>query len=175
MATAKNTKSKPGTDVLALLTAQHEEVDTLFEKLEKMTGDKKSTIIELADKLGAHATIEEKVFYPGVMSKETNEMLQESVEEHLEIKRLLADLLSDKLSAEQVDAKLSVLEENVSHHAHEEEEGKLFPLLRESMSDDELGALGSECLAMFEALMPQHPSQNIPNETDRAAPLPSVA
>ena len=175
MATAKISPSKLATDVLALLTAQHQDVDALFAKLEKMTGDKKATILVLADTLGAHAAIEEKIFYPGVMSKQTNEMLQESVEEHLEIKRILADLLSDKLSADQVDAKLSVLKENVSHHAHEEEEEKLFPLLRKSMSGDELGALGSECLAMFEALMPQHPSKNIPNETARAAPLPPVA
>ena len=177
MATAKNTKSTQSTttDVLALLTAQHADVDALFAKLEKMTGDKKGTIVLLADTLGAHATVEEKIFYPGVMSKQTNEMLQESVEEHLEVKRILADLLSDRLSPDQIDAKLSVLKENVTHHAHEEEEEKLFPIVRKAMSAEELGALGSECLAMFEALMPQHPSRNIPNETAKAAPLPPVA
>ena len=71
-------------------------------------------------------------------------------------------------------AKLSVLKENVSHHAHEEEEDKLFPMLRKQMSADDLAALGNEVLAMFEQLMTQHPSMNVPNETAQAAPLPRI-
>ena len=170
MGTAKATKNS--INVLDLLTAQHEEVDTLFEKLEKGTGNKQALFLELADKLAAHATVEEKVFYPQVMSKKTDDMLHEAVEEHLQMKRTLADMLSLSVESAEFEAKLDVLKEDVTHHAHEEEEDKLFPILRKSMSEDELAALGNEVLAMFERLMPMHPSKNVPNEIAKAAPLP---
>ena len=70
-------------DVLTLLETQHKEVDALFEAIEKGDGNKRALFTELADKLAAHATVEEKIFYPAVMAKETSELLQESVEEHL--------------------------------------------------------------------------------------------
>ena len=175
MATApKKQSSGISTDVLELLTAQHTEVDALFEKLESGKGDRNALFVELADKLAAHATIEEQIVYPGVMSKQTNDMLHEAVEEHLEAKRILADLITLKVDDDGFKAKLAVLKENVSHHAHEEEEGKLFPLLRKSLSADELGALGGESLAMYERLLPQHPYKNIPSETNQAAPLPPI-
>ncbi|CAN5262074.1 hypothetical protein BH11MYX1_BH11MYX1_18820 [soil metagenome] len=170
MGTAKTTKTS--TNVLELLTAQHSDVDALFAKLEKGTGDKNAVFQELADMLAAHATVEEKLFYPQVMSKRTDDMLHESVEEHLQIKRTLADMLSLATESPEFEAKLSVLKEDVSHHAHEEEEDKLFPMLRKSMSADELAAIGNQVLEMFEDLLPQHPAQNIPNETAKAAPLP---
>lgn len=162
-------------DVLDLLAEQHAEVDELFEAIENGAGDKKELFAELADKLAAHATIEEKIFYPSVMAKETEEILHESVEEHLSIKRLLADLLAidPENDGDEFDAKISVLKEQVSHHAHEEEEKKMFTQLRKSLSSDERAALGNECLAMFETLIDKEPRRNVPAETAEAAALPT--
>lgn len=84
-------------DVLTLLTSQHAEVDDLFEKLGDNDGDRRALFAKLADTLAAHATVEETIFYPLVMSKETSDLLHESVEEHLEIKRVLADLITKEL------------------------------------------------------------------------------
>jgi hemerythrin superfamily protein len=170
MGTAKRTTKM--INVLDLLTDQHTEVDKLLEKLEKGKGDKAALFQQLADKLAAHATIEEKIFYPGVMTGKTQDLLNESVEEHLEVKRLLADMLALAPDSDAFEAKLSVLKENLSHHAHEEEEDKLFPMVRKQMNADELAAMGNQCLAMFEELITQHPSQNVPNETAKAATLP---
>lgn len=163
-------------DVLELLSQQHAEVDELFEAIEAGHGDKAALFMELADKLAAHATIEEKIFYPSVMSADTEEILHESVEEHLSVKRLLADLLAlDPVAdADEFDAKISVLEEQVSHHAHEEEEKTLFAMLRRTLSEDERAALGNECLAMFEELLAHEPRRNVPSETAEAAALPSL-
>jgi hemerythrin superfamily protein len=162
-------------DVLEILQSQHTEVDDLFEKLEGGHGDREALFSTLADKLAAHATVEEKIFYPAAMEKSTSDMLHESVEEHLEIKRLLADMLTldPKSDEDEFDAKLNVLKENVSHHAHEEEEDKLFPKLRKQMSEDERAALGNEVLAMFESLIDQEPRRSVPSETAEAAPLPN--
>jgi hemerythrin superfamily protein len=170
MGTAKRTPTT--INVLDLLTDQHTEVDKLLAKLEKGKGDQAAVFQQLADKLAAHATIEEKIFYPGVMTEKTKDLLNESVEEHLEVKRLLADMMQLDPDSDAFEAKLSVLKENLSHHAHEEEEDKLFPLVRKHMNADELAALGNQCLAMFEELITQHPSKNVPNETTHAARLP---
>lgn len=161
-------------DVLQILTAQHSEVDELFEKLETGHGDRAALFTELADKLAAHATVEEKLFYPEAMASETSDLLHESVEEHLEIKRMIADMLDldPREDQDTFDAKLSVLKENVSHHAHEEEEAKLFPKLRRLLSADERAALGNEVLAMFESLIEQSPRLHVPEEIGEAAPLP---
>jgi hemerythrin superfamily protein len=167
--------AKSSTDVLQLLTAQHAEVDTLFEKIENSAGNRTALLTELADKLAAHAAVEEKVFYPSVMAKSTSDKLHEAVEEHLQIKRVLADLIEMKPDDENFNAKLKVLKEDVSHHAHREEEGKLFPMLRSSLSADQLAAIGNETLAMFEQLMTGHPHLNVPDETESAAPLPPAS
>ena len=171
MGTARTTRNDT-LDVLDLLESQHREVDALLEQLESGEGDLQAAFAELADKLAAHATVEERIFYPAVMSADTDALLHESVEEHLAIKRVLADLLTMELSSDDFAAKLSVLKEHVSHHAHEEEEAKLFPKLRASLDADERAALGNEVLALFEQLLPRHPARNVPAETAEAAPLP---
>jgi hypothetical protein len=166
---------KMSTDVLELLAAQHAEVDALFERLANNDGDRRTTFDELANKLAAHATVEEKLFYPAVMSKATNALLHESVEEHLTIKRVLADLLELRIDDESFEAKLVVLAELVGHHAHEEEEDKLFPLVHAAMTADERGALGNEVLVMFEDLMQLRPAARVPSEVSAAAPLPPIS
>jgi iron-sulfur cluster repair protein YtfE (RIC family) len=163
-------------DVLEILESQHAEVDTLIEQLERNTDNRARLFIELADKLAAHAAVEEQILYPMTMNARTSEMLHEAVEEHLAFKRVLADmLLLDPVADEQdFKAKLSVLKEEISHHAHEEEEGKLFPLLRSLMSADERAAIGNEVLAEYEAMLGYEPRRNVPHETAAAAPLPQL-
>ena len=160
------------TDVLEILTSQHAELDQLFEALEAREGDRRALFIELADKLAAHAAVEEKLFYPAIMAKQTNELLQESVEEHLAIKRVLSDLITMNLDDDSFYAKLSVLKEQVAHHAHKEEEDELFPEVRKLMNADERAGLGNEVIALFEQLMEAHPYRNVPSETAMAAKLP---
>lgn len=163
-------------NAIALLKAQHKEVDELLEAIEKGRSMdlKKSRFQELANKLAAHAAIEERIFYPAVMAKQTEEILLESVEEHLSIKRVLADMLELDVEDDQFDAKLSVMKEQLEHHAHEEEEKDLFPKVQKAFEKEELEALGAEMLALFEELMEGQPSEAVPGETDQAAPLPSA-
>ncbi|HLL22523.1 MAG TPA: hypothetical protein VK427_10345, partial [Kofleriaceae bacterium] len=102
-------------------------------------------------------------------------MLQEAVEEHLAIKRILADMMTMQLDDDQFNAKLHVLKEQVVHHAHKEEEEELFPKVRDLMTADERAGIGNEVLVMFEGLMEASPNENLAAETAEAAPLPSPA
>lgn len=133
--------------------------------------EKEELFRELADKLAAHSTMEEKLFYPSVMTEKTRENLLEATEEHLAVKRVLADMLEMDPDDDRFDAKLSVLKENVRHHARDEEEGKLFPMLRKMLSAEERAGLGNDCLAFFEQLLEREPRMNVPAETAEAAPL----
>ncbi|MBA3456833.1 MAG: hemerythrin domain-containing protein [Deltaproteobacteria bacterium] len=161
-------------DALELLIEQHDKVDDLIAQLEDdgLEPMKKATVFrELADNLAAHASMEEKLFYPAVRAKQTEEILLESTEEHLAIKRVLADLLETRLDDERFSAKLSVLKEEVEHHAREEEEDKLFPKVRQFFDKEELIALGSEMMALFQALMTTEPRKDVPGQTRKAARL----
>lgn len=168
-----NKPDKTATHALELLTAQHDEVDELFSMIEKARdGERKRAYFEeLADKLAAHAKIEEVHFYPAVNTKSTRDLVVESVEEHLAMKRTLADMLELDVDDEHFDAKLSVLKEQVEHHAREEEEGKLFPEARKLLDADQLAALGGEMLALFEELLEQAPRNQVHAETTEAAPV----
>jgi hemerythrin superfamily protein len=163
-------------DATQLLEEQHQEVDTLIARIEKAEGRVKGELFtQLADKVAAHSEIEEKLFYPAVMAKQTEELLLESVEEHLSVKRVLADMLTLSPDDNHFDAKLSVLKEQLRHHAHDEEERELFPKVRKLMSKDELSALGGEMTALFEKLVEKEPRKAVPAQTRSAAPLPTPA
>jgi hemerythrin superfamily protein len=165
---------RTGLNALDLLQEQHDEVDALIERLQNETfeGHQKMLVFfELADKLAAHAAIEEQLFYPTVKARETEDILIESTFEHLAIKRVLADLMLTELDDPRFDAQIKVLGEEVEHHAREEEEGELFPKVRRLMSADELDALGGEMLALFEQLLLQQPRNHVKYETREPAKL----
>lgn len=160
-------------DALELLTEQHDEVEELISRIEDSDDayERKELFLELADKIAAHSTMEEKIFYPAVMGADTVELLLESTEEHLSAKRVLADMLDMDADDDRFDAKLTVLEELIRHHARDEEEGKLFPILRRQLGEEQLAGLGNECLAFFEMMLEGQPRMNVPRETAEAAPL----
>ena len=160
-------------DALDLLRAQHRAIDLLFRATQSAKGASKATSLrELADMLAVHATIEEWIFYPGVRTAETEELLAESTEEHLAMKRTLADMLDEDVAGEVFDAKLRVLQEQVHHHAMEEEEAKLFPKLRATMDEDYRAALAGEMIALMVELQEKGTPRNaIRAETDEAAPV----
>ena len=159
-------------DAIDLLRAQHRAVDGLFRQIQSAKGASKgASFRELADLLAVHATIEEWIFYPGVRSAETEELLAESTEEHLAMKRTLADMLDEDVDGETFNAKLSVLQEQVHHHAIEEEEAKLFPKVRAATDDDYRAAMAGAMIALMVELQQRGaPRNDVPAETDEAAP-----
>lgn len=159
-------------DPIALLEAQHREVETLFEQHEKASDgrEKRAIFARIADALAAHATIEEELFYPAVFSEKTEDELREAVEEHLQAKRLIADLLGMSTTDPQWDGKVAVLCEEVRHHV-KEEETELFPKLSK-LDEEMMQDLGAQMQDRFEALMEEgRPRDRVPQETQTAAPL----
>ncbi|EPX56361.1 Hemerythrin HHE cation binding domain protein [Cystobacter fuscus DSM 2262] len=161
-------------DAIELLTQQHREVEELFEKFEKAGEGKEELLRELfvriADNLAAHAIIEEKLFYPNVYVGPTADQLQEAVEEHLSVKRVIADLLDMEPSDAQFKAKVKVLKDLVEHHV-EEEEKELFKSVKKLLTKEELSVMGEQLEVMFSELIQTEPRMQVPREIDEAAPL----
>jgi hemerythrin superfamily protein len=162
-------------NAIDLLEKQHREVEELFEEFEGAgDGAKKKRdqlCREISDSLAVHAEIEEKLFYPESKQEDTEELLRESVEEHLSMKRVLADIIEAGTEDEQLDARMKVLQEQVEHHV-EEEEKELFPRVRRSCSKEELEDLGERMETMADELFAEgSPSKNIPGQTDQPAPI----
>jgi hemerythrin superfamily protein len=159
-------------NALELLKEQHDDVEELFEQFEEAEADseKQEIFNKIADSLAAHATIEEKLFYPAVYVGELKDLLHEAVEEHLAAKRVIADVMELEPNDESYEAKVKVLKEQIEHHV-EEEEGELFPKVKASFSADELSELGEQMSEMFDELMQTEPRAEIPAQTDEAAPL----
>jgi len=160
-------------NAIKMLKQQHREVEKLFKQFEsaKSAGPRQKAFEEIADALAVHATIEEKHFYPAVKKAQTEDILLEAVEEHLEIKRVIADLLEMDGGEDQFAAKVKVLQEDVEHHV-EEEEGEMFPKVEKLFDDEQLEAIGALMDETQEQLKREgNPRDAIPGETDAAAPL----
>jgi hemerythrin superfamily protein len=160
-------------NAIEMLKHQHREVEALFNQMHKTTSAAaRRTLCErIGDALAVHATIEEQHFYPSVKETSTEEILLESAEEHLAIKRVLADLLQTDPGNETFAAKCKVLEDEVAHHVDEEEQ-TLFPRV-ERMFDDEALELLGEAMEATEAelLESGRPRDAIASETDHAATI----
>jgi hemerythrin superfamily protein len=160
-------------DAIELLKAQHREVEDLFSRIEKArtSAPKRKLFEQTADRLAVHAAIEEHQFYPAVKAKRTEDILLESLEEHLGIKRVIADLLKIDGADDTFEAKVTVLKELVQHHV-KEEESELFPKAKKVLSPDELVKLGQTMTAEAQKLESEgSPRDAVSDETDQAASL----
>lgn len=158
-------------NAIKMLKKQHREVEGLFKELEKAksAASRRKTFEQIADALAIHATIEEKHFYPAAKRKQTESTLLESVEEHLEMKRVIADLLKLSPTDPTFMAKVTVLKEDVQHHV-EEEEGTLFPKVEKLLDDDELQAVATAMEETADELREEgEPRMSVPSETREAA------
>ena len=130
-------------DAIALLEADHREVEGLFQAYEGLADDteKKALAAQICLALRVHAQIEEEVFYPQARAKiGDTDLLDEALVEHMGAKTLIAQIEAMSPGQPLYDARVTVLAEQVRHHV-EEEEGVLFPKVREAKINlDEIGA-----------------------------------
>jgi hemerythrin superfamily protein len=134
-------------DALELLRQDHERVKELFEQAEATEGgeEQKEIFKQIKKELETHARIEESIFYPAMEKhEELKDMVLEAIEEHKQVKTLLHEMDDLVADSEKFEPKLKVLMENVEHHAEEEEEGNMFPKIRELLDDAALEQLGQE-------------------------------
>lgn len=160
-------------DAVTLLISQHRTLEELLSQaVEESDEEKKRALFARAgDHLSVHVASEEQVFYPAVKAAKTEDILLESLEEHLSLKRLMADLLQLDPSDRTFEAKLKVLQEQTEHH-HKEEEEHLFPKVCKMIDETGRFALGEEMMALQNQMRRDgEPREAVAEETDAAAPL----
>ena len=158
-------------NAIQMLVKQHRQMEAAFTTVLKAEGEARATLwAEAADALMAHVLVEEQHFYPAVRAKRTEDVLLESLEEHLSLKRVMADLLALPIDDPRFEPKLHVLKEQAEHH-HEEEEEKLFPKATKLLDAADLEALGELMQAAQEKLLAGHPRERARQQTAAAAEL----
>ena len=160
-------------DAIDLLQRQHDEMEHAFAQVLETedVSAKKERFAAIADLLTVHIASEEQVFYPAVKAARTEDVLLESLEEHLSLKRLLADLLELDPAEQTFEPKFKVLKEQAEHH-HKEEEENLFPKVKKLLDSSQRNALGDEMLALQQKLDRKgEPRERVATQTDEAAPL----
>jgi hemerythrin superfamily protein len=175
MENIKTAETAAPSNALDLLIEQHDTIEQLIAQLsdDRIADERKALLFRtLADTIVAHAAAEEKIFYPAILAKETDALVRESLHDHVAIKRELADLVMCELDDPRFAARLQILEAQLEHHARDQEEGVLFPRVRELMDDEELARLGAEMSELFEQLLSEQPALSVPRPAHPSAAAP---
>ncbi|MES2207664.1 MAG: hemerythrin domain-containing protein [Pseudomonadota bacterium] len=143
-------------NAIELLIKQHRSLEALLSQTLKEKNKENITQLfsKAGDELTVHIASEEQVFYPAVKNVRTEDILLESLEEHLSLKRLLADLVALNPEETTFEPKLKVLTEQAEHH-HKEEEEHLFPKVKKLLNAEQLDALGEEMMNLQKSLIQQ--------------------
>jgi hemerythrin superfamily protein len=137
-------------DAVELLTNDHDEVRSLFERFKQAEENEDTPAMrQLAEsifaELDTHTRIEEEIFYPAVKDAGGDELaslVDEGIEEHHVVDVLMREIRAlDASEEETFVAKMTVLIENVEHHADEEEQ-EMFPQVRKICDDTQRAELG---------------------------------
>ena len=154
-AATRRRASPASQDAIALLKADHRQVEEWFEQFESTRSDdrKKKLAGQICQALEVHTQIEAEIFYPAFLEATEEEDIHHEAEvEHDSAKKLIAEIESSGPEDEYYDAKVKVLSEMIKHHVNEEEQrGGMFAKARES--DMDLKALGEQLAARKQELM----------------------
>ena len=151
-------------DAIKLLSADHREVEELFEKFEKASrdGTKEKIAKQICTELKIHAQIEEEIFYPALRGKISDDDLDEAIVEHDGAKVLINDIEAGSPDDDFYDAKVKVLQEEIEHHVKEEEKQRDNIFTQARKTDVDLVALGEQMAARKQELKDLAESGGLP-------------
>jgi hemerythrin superfamily protein len=142
-------------DAIALLKADHREVEGWFSQFEKARSEDKKLALaqKICSALRLHTRLEEELFYPPYYDKTGDKDLHhEALIEHDSAKKLIAEVEASGPDDDYYDAKMQVLSEMIKHHVKEEEQpGGMFAKARKSEMD--LVAIGERIRSRKHQLM----------------------
>jgi hypothetical protein len=142
--TTRRSASAAARDAIALLKADHKQVNEWFAQFRKArSADRKAKLAaRICAALKIHTRIEEEIFYPAfLVATRDRDKHHEAEVEHAGAKKLIAEIEALQPHDDYYDAKVNVLSEMIKHHVKEEEKpGGMFSEARKSDMDlDEIG------------------------------------
>lgn len=142
-------RSSGGPDAVALLKADHREVESLFQQFGKArsVGRRSDLALRICRALQVHTTIEEEIFYPAFLEATGDKDIHHEAEvEHAGAKILIQQISASVPDDEYFVARVKVLSEAIKHHVKEEEQrGGMFAKAKGAGLD--LEALGAQMKA----------------------------
>lgn len=163
-------------DAVELLAHDHRMVEQLFRDYQAAGSDtqRRGVVEVLIRELSKHAALEELMVYPLAKQvlPEGEQEVQEHLAEHMTVKKLLVDL--DKLrEGDDHDQLMQQLQSAVEEHV-QEEEGQMFPQLRDHLDEQALTELG-ETLDQAKQTAPTRAHPAAPTEPPALALAAPVA
>jgi hemerythrin superfamily protein len=168
-------------DVIEILTTDHREVEEMFGELETLMqapggGDgerRKDLADQITIELVRHAVAEEVAVYPEVKRKVSEQEAERAKREHAEAEKTMKAL--EKLDSDDpfFEQEIRKLMGEIREHVAEEE-GQMFPHMREIMTPDELTELGKRVEAI-KAMAPTRPHPSVPNDPGKRLAVGPVA
>jgi hemerythrin superfamily protein len=157
MSSARKKAASGRTDAIAVLKADHRQVEQWFSDFAKSrsTAKKQQLAGKICEALALHTTIEEDLFYPAFLqATKDKDTHHEAIVEHDGAKKLIAQIQAMSPDDDYFEAKVTVLSEMIKHHVKEEEQpGGMFAEAKKS--DMDLRALGEQLLARKQELQAQ--------------------
>ena len=151
-------------DAIALLKADHRQVEGWFEQFKKsrVQGKKAELAESICQALRIHTQIEEEIFYPAFLEAAGDEDMHHEAEiEHAGTKNLISEIEQAGPDDEYFDARVKVLAEMIRHHVNEEEkrDGMFTKARQADMPLEEIGERLEERKAELQGTMGDRMSQ----------------
>ncbi|PWR11449.1 hemerythrin [Micromonospora acroterricola] len=161
-----NPQSTGDQDVVDILVADHQQVETLFVELETRQGTpeyRRQLVDVMIAELVRHAVAEEAYVYPTARKTlpDGDEIAEREIAEHADAERTMKELESVDPSDPRFDELIAHLTSTIRHHVREEE-GELFPRLRAATAREELVELADKVTAVKE-IAPTRPHPSLPD------------
>ncbi|WP_186779742.1 hemerythrin domain-containing protein [Streptomyces salinarius] len=156
-----------GGNVIDELTTDHREVEELFGKIEALPSghkDRKLYADQATIELVRHSVAEEAYLYPAVREHVANggALADKELEDHAEAEQIMKDLEGCAADDAEFDRLIGKLMSEIREHVADEE-GNLFPRLREACPADALDQLG-EKVRQAKKTAPTRPHPSTPDK-----------
>ena len=133
-------------NAIDILKKDHQQVRQLFSEF--MSADdedfvrREDLFQQIDTALIAHSDAEEQIFYPAI-EKHAPDLVKEAMNEHQEVKQLLAEMLDIEVDDEEFESHMTTLVEKVQGHVQEEEgPDGVLEIARQKLDQAELDEMG---------------------------------
>jgi hemerythrin superfamily protein len=155
-------------DAIEVLTHDHREVEGMFARLEPMLGAPTDAAEEITEKviveLVRHSVAEEEYLYPFIRKTlpDGDSVADRELREHAQAEQIMKRL--EKLSPDNVDFATELRALMTAIRAHvTEEEGEVFPRLRQHSTPEDLRELGGK-IETAKKTAPTRPHPSAPDK-----------
>lgn len=145
-------------DAIQMLKDDHKKVKELLKELTSGSGDTKETLKKIEKEVQTHSHLEETIFYPAyreeIDQKEARTMVEESLEEHHLVDKVMEDLNGLKVDSDEFRGRCKVLKEMIEHHIQDEEK-EMLPKAEKRISKTKMEELGKKMKQEKEQFKPE--------------------